>query len=70
MGRGDKKTRRGKISMGSFGVTRPARKATPTAASVAAAEEKAAKAPAKKKETSEETAAPKPKKVAKPKTEE
>jgi 30S ribosomal protein S31 len=25
MGRGDKKTRRGKISMGSFGKTRPAR---------------------------------------------
>lgn len=28
MGRGDKKTKRGKISQGSFGVSRPKRKAT------------------------------------------
>ncbi len=39
MGRGDKKTKRGKISMGSFGKTRPARTIRK-----AAAESKAKKA--------------------------
>jgi 30S ribosomal protein S31 len=32
MGRGDKRTKKGKISMGSFGVSRPARPAKKSAA--------------------------------------
>lgn len=32
MGRGDKKSRRGKISMGSYGKTRPSKVDKPTAA--------------------------------------
>jgi len=66
MGRGDKKTKRGKISMGSFGVSRPARKATATVA--AAAPEKA---PAKKKASTKaanSTEEPKAKKTAKSKS--
>jgi len=35
MGRGDKKTKRGKISMGSFGKTRPSREIIKTAATAA-----------------------------------
>lgn len=31
MGKGDKKTRRGKIFMGSYGVTRPGKKVKPAA---------------------------------------
>ncbi|MEO6831058.1 MAG: 30S ribosomal protein THX [Chitinophagaceae bacterium] len=72
MGRGDKKTKRGKISMGSFGVTRPARKAKPTATAEAEVSEPKAKAPAKKKvvvKDTEEVAVAKPKKTAKPKSE-
>ena len=38
MGRGDKRTRRGKISMGSFGKLRPARVTKPKAAAAAAPE--------------------------------
>jgi 30S ribosomal protein S31 len=52
MGRGDKKTKKGKISMGSYGNSRPKEKNKATAAPVAEApkkEKKEAKAPAKKK---------------------
>jgi 30S ribosomal protein S31 len=45
MGKGDKKTRRGKISMGSFGNARPKRQDKPV---VAAAKPKATKTKAKK----------------------
>ncbi len=50
MGRGDKKSRKGKIQMGSYGVTRPRKtKKTVTAAAPKAAKKTAAKkAPAKK----------------------
>lgn len=73
MGRGDKKTKRGKISMGSFGVTRPARKPAKTEAPAEQAPEKKTKAPAKKKvatKDAEATTASKPKKTAKAKSEE
>jgi 30S ribosomal protein S31 len=42
MGRGDKRTRRGKITLGTFGKMRPARmaKKTTTAATAVVAEEK------------------------------
>ena len=46
MGKGDKKSRKGKIAMGSYGVTRKRKKATKTAAKKAAP--KKAAAPAKK----------------------
>jgi 30S ribosomal protein S31 len=45
MGRGDIKTKKGKIFSGSFGKTRPAK----AAKKVVVAKEKAAEAPAKKK---------------------
>lgn len=50
MGRGDKKSRKGKIQMGSYGVTRPRKKKRPVAAATPKAAKKAAakKAPAKK----------------------
>lgn len=57
MGKGDKKTRKGKIWRGSYGVSRPKARgaaniakaiAKPAVAEVAAAEEKPKKAPAKK----------------------
>lgn len=47
MGKGDKKSRKGKIAMGSYGVTRPRKKATTAAA--ADAPKKAAKKAAPKK---------------------
>jgi 30S ribosomal protein S31 len=40
MGRGDKRTKRGKITIGSFGKLRPARIAKKTVAVVASAEKK------------------------------
>ncbi len=43
MGRGDKKTKKGKIFMGSFGKSRPVTKKTETAAGKAAAKKAAAK---------------------------
>jgi 30S ribosomal protein S31 len=46
MGKGDQKSRRGKIQVGSFGVLRPRKKAK-----VAAAKAETAKAPAKKAST-------------------
>ena len=49
MGKGDKKTRKGKITMGSFGVMRPRKKSATKAAAVA--EPKAKKVAAPKKET-------------------
>ncbi len=59
MGRGDKKTRRGKIGIGTFGRLRPRKKksAITTTKSTAKAEPKvkpAAKKPAKKKAEEEE----------------
>jgi 30S ribosomal protein S31 len=44
MGRGDIKTKRGKIFAGSFGKTRPAKTATTSGAAVAVAKEVAPKA--------------------------
>jgi 30S ribosomal protein S31 len=46
MGKGDKKSRKGKISMGSYGVSRPRKKAVKKAAKKTATAKKAA--PAKK----------------------
>lgn len=43
MGRGDKKTKKGKIFMGSFGKSRPVTKKTETAAGKAAAKKATAK---------------------------
>ncbi len=63
MGKGDKKSRKGKISMGSYGVTRPRNKKKAVAAEPAA----------KKVKPAVEKAAPKkaaPKKAAKKATEE
>ena len=48
MGKGDKKSRKGKITMGSYGVTRPRKKAK-TSASKAAPKKAAAKKAAPKK---------------------
>lgn len=50
MGKGDKKSKRGKIHIGTFGVSRPRKKKKTVAKSAAAAPKKAAakKAPAKK----------------------
>jgi 30S ribosomal protein S31 len=48
MGKGDKKTRKGKIRLGSYGVTRP-RKKTLTKATAKPAAKKTAKAAAPKK---------------------
>lgn len=42
MGKGDKKSRKGKIAMGSYGVTRPRKKATKAASAKSAAPKKAA----------------------------
>ncbi|MCK7529090.1 MAG: 30S ribosomal protein THX [Ignavibacteriales bacterium] len=45
MGKGDKKTKRGKIIIGSFGVRRPSRKKKPGIPAVIIAEEKPQKGP-------------------------
>jgi 30S ribosomal protein S31 len=42
MGKGDKKSRKGKIAMGSYGVTRPRKKTKKTASKEAAPAKKAA----------------------------
>lgn len=52
MGKGDKKSRKGKITMGSYGVTRPRKKAKKVVAS-------APKTPKVKKEAAPKKAAPK-----------
>lgn len=48
MGRGDKRTKRGKITMGSFGVSRKARTEKVAPATADTAEATARKAPSKK----------------------
>jgi ribosomal small subunit protein bTHX len=52
MGKGDKKSKRGKIFAGSFGVRRRKRKDKPTKVSIMVAEEKPIKQRKSKKETS------------------
>ena len=59
MGKGDKKTKKGKISQGSYGVTRKRKKSTPI---VASAKPKAKVAP-KKTEEKAETVKPAAKKA-------
>lgn len=49
MGKGDKKSRKGKIAMGSYGVTRPRKKATKAVTAKSDAPKKAAKKAAPKK---------------------
>ncbi len=58
MGKGDKKSRKGKITMGSYGVTRPRKKSTGKAVAKATTA-KAPKAETAKKETAPKKAAPK-----------
>lgn len=65
MGKGDRKSKKGKISMGSFGVSRPKKKSTPAAVTTSRAQQApkeeakpakpkaSAKAPAKKKSKDE-----------------
>lgn len=70
MGKGDKKSKRGKIILGSFGVRRPRKKSTPKA--VAVIEEHKAEKPAAKpkaKPAESKASEPKPKAVKKPKAE-
>lgn len=69
MGKGDKKTRRGKVTAGSYGKTRPRKSVT---AKVAAPKEVEAKAekPKKAAKPKEEVAEEKPKTTRKKKTEE
>ena len=74
MGRGDKKTAKGKRTIGSYGVSRPKKKSTypaGTAVENEVVEEKAAKKPAAKKPAAKKPAAKKPaaKKAAKAKEE-
>ena len=49
MGKGDKKSRKGKITMGSYGVLRPRKTAKPATAKTAAPKKAAAKKAAPKK---------------------
>jgi ribosomal small subunit protein bTHX len=58
MGKGDKKSRKGKIKMASFGVSRP-RDKKPTAPVAAVKKEKVEKAEAPKKAAPKKEAAPK-----------
>jgi len=58
MGKGDKKSRKGKIAMGSHGVSRPTKKVKKIAAKKAGVAKKAA-APAKAAKTTTAKAAPK-----------
>ena len=70
MGKGDKKSRKGKIKMASFGVSRP-RDKKPTAPVAAVKKEKVEKVEAPKKAAPKKEAAPKkaaPKKAAAKKT--
>ncbi len=66
MGRGDKKTRKGKITMGSYGVLRPRKKATPIIIKAAV---KPVKVKAEKKVKVEISEKPVAKKIAKKKAE-
>jgi ribosomal small subunit protein bTHX len=62
MGRGDKKTAKGKRTIGSYGVSRPKKKSTypaSTAVEKGVVEEKAAKKPAAKKPAAKKPAAKK-----------
>ncbi len=65
MGKGDKKTKRGKITAGSYGKTRPKR-----SSKTAVAAEKEVAAPAKTKAEKPESTDEKPKTTRKKKTEE
>lgn len=56
MGKGDKKTKKGKITMGSFGVSRPRKKAKSTTSSSA---KETADKPAKKEAPAKKAAAKK-----------
>lgn len=68
MGKGDKKTKRGKIILGSYGVRRPRKKTT---AEVAISKPKAStKAEPKSKAKAEPKETPKPKKTTKKKVDE
>ena len=61
MGKGDIKTKKGKISAGSYGVSRPRKKAAAIIeAKPKKAKKAAAKKPAAKKTTAKKTAAKKP----------
>lgn len=63
MGKGDKKTKKGKIIMGSTGVIRPRKKKKPVIAKSAKKAEKAEKvADTEEKKTAKKPAAKKPKK--------
>lgn len=66
MGKGDKKSRKGKIAMGSYGVTRPRKKTKKTTVKKAAPAKKVV-APIKKIAAPVKTAATSVKKVAAPK---
>lgn len=66
MGKGDKKTKRGKIIQGSYGVTRPKRKFTPGTKPVAV---KLNKPVVAKEVTDEVKPKPKPRVTKKPKAE-
>ena len=70
MGKGDKKTRKGKISMGSYGVTRPRSKNKKSTNRPALAKPKATEKPTTKKAAPKKPAAKKaaPKKPAAKKT--
>ncbi len=75
MGKGDKKTKRGKIIAGSYGKSRPKKQMKPIVTEVAVAEPEEKKASPKpkavrSKKESSETAEEKPKTVRKKKTEE
>ncbi len=61
MGKGDKKSRKGKIAMGSYGVTRPRKKSKPALAAKNAGTKKAA---APKKVVAPKKAAAKPARAA------
>ena len=67
MGKGDKKTKRGKIIIGSFGVRRPSRKIKPVFAVKVKAEKKVEEVVAEntEKKTTKKPAAKKPKKETK-----
>lgn len=69
MGKGDKKTRRGKVTAGSYGKTRPRKSGTSKVAAPKEVEAKAEK-PKKAAKPKEETAEEKPKTTRKKKTEE
>ena len=67
MGKGDRKTKKGKIQKGTYGVRRPKKKSTPIAATEAKKKTKKAAAPKAKKPAAKKPAA---KKATKEKAEE